>query len=146
MPVMHVSRRLFLSVFLFFFLGWINPGVTAPPAEQKQKDLRYEDLGPNTIDVSNYSDFQKVNYRLFLQRCSRCHTPARAINSPIVSETKWKKYVHLMHVRSKRIWLNPDDPGWIVSFLAYDSQIRKVDHRDQFMKQQKELQERFAKH
>lgn len=126
-------------------VGLIALGAVFLRGQEKAGPLRYEDLGPAVIDVSDYPDFQKINYRLFMERCSRCHTPARAINSPIVTEKEWKHYVNLMHIRSKKTWLKPDDLTWIAEFLAYDSKIRKVDHRDEFLRQQKALQDRFAK-
>ncbi len=103
------------------------------------------DLGSETIDVSDYPDDQKVTYRLFLQKCSVCHTPARAINSPIITAKDWKHYISLMHTRSGKGFLWPEDRKWLREFLVYDAQVRKIDHRASFLKQQKDLQERFKK-
>src|ERR1019366_10206865 len=67
--------------------------------EAEQKATRPADLGPATIDVSNYPSEQQQNYKLFLEKCSRCHTPARPINSKIVTREDWEHFVNLMHAR-----------------------------------------------
>jgi hypothetical protein len=110
----------------------------------KNKVTRYEDLGSDSIDVSAYPEDQKAYYSLFLNRCSRCHSPAWTINSPHVTEKEWKRYVSILHVRSNKIWVKPDEPAAILSFLVYDSQIRKVEHQSDFMKLQDVLKEQFA--
>jgi len=105
------------------------------------------DLGPATVDVSSYPPAQQKSYALFLERCSRCHTPARAINSPITSREDWQHFVSLMHGRllSRSMgepWKTEEGRA-IIDFLAYDSQVRKTAHAQEFESLQIRLSERF---
>jgi hypothetical protein len=105
------------------------------------------DLGPAKVDVSAYPQEQQKNYALFLNRCSRCHTPARAINSKITTREDWQHFVSLMHGRllSREMSENwkPEDGHAIIDFLAYDSQVRKTAHPQEFESLQVRLAERF---
>ena len=105
------------------------------------------DLGPATVDVSSYPPAQQKNYALFLDRCSRCHTPARALNSRIANREDWQHFVSLMHGRLlSRSMSEPwktEEGRAIIDFLAYDSQVRKADHPKEFESLQVRLAERF---
>ena len=81
-----------------------------------------EDQGPNFIDVSTYSPEMQESYRLFEQKCSRCHTLARPINSEFSGEG-WRKYVYKM-MRKPGSGLTPNTAEPIIQFLIYDSQTR----------------------
>jgi hypothetical protein len=108
------------------------------------------DFGPASIDVSSYPKEYQETYKVFLTKCSVCHTIARPINSQFleISETQqaemkktqpelftdpkilqidphiWSRYVHRMM----------DKPGCPVGkdgkriwqFLVYDSIARKT--------------------
>ena len=54
-----------------------------------------EDKGPNFIDVTAYPAKMQEAYKLFTDKCSRCHTVARPINSTFTPEA-WRKYVYKM--------------------------------------------------
>ena len=81
------------------------------------------DKGPNFIDVAAYPSEMQENYRLFEQKCSRCHTLARPINSEFAGE-EWRKYVYKM-MRKPGSGLTPNTAEPIIQFLIYDSQTRK---------------------
>jgi hypothetical protein len=49
-----------------------------------------------------------------------------------------------MHTRSLQMLLRPGERQWIVDFLTYDSKIRKIDRREEFLKEQTKLKEQFA--
>lgn len=89
------------------------------------------DLGPDTIDVSAYPQKMQRAYTVFAQQCSRCHTLARAINSQWATSVFWEHYV-------KRMWRKPGsgingaEAKQIWEFLVYDSQVRKLDRREEF--------------
>jgi len=105
------------------------------------------DLGPATVDVSAYPPVQLKNYALFLDRCSRCHTPARAINSRITTREDWQHFVSLMHGRllgrsMGEPW-KAEEGRAIIDFLVYDSQLRKTAHPREFESLQDRLAERF---
>lgn len=39
------------------------------------------DLGPKEVDVAKYPDEMKENYKVLLQRCSKCHAAHRTFNA-----------------------------------------------------------------
>ena len=39
------------------------------------------DFGPGTVDVSKYTPEQQEGYKLMQDRCAKCHTPSRPLNS-----------------------------------------------------------------
>lgn len=133
-----------------------------PPAPAwSEKDLRavyHSDLGPETIDVSQYPERQQENYRAFQKTCSLCHTPARALFSPRITRTGWGKYVDRMReieeIEGEEVRMRTDlneprlsarEADAIVDFLTYDSQRRKVEAREAFEERTIELQRRFQK-
>lgn len=83
------------------------------------------DLGPATIDVTSYPSEQQDGYRVFAQKCSKCHTLARPINSQYATRDTWERYV-------KQMWRKPGsnisgaEAKQIWEFLTYDSQRRKL--------------------
>ena len=93
--------------------------------EDSQKEFPW-DKGPAEIDVSKYPLEQQENYKIFSVRCSKCHTLARAVNSPYALPEEWEPYVKKMQ-KKKRSGLNPKNSKKIVDFLIYDSKIRKKD-------------------
>jgi hypothetical protein len=133
------------TLVLLFVLGQPNGYALT---SQEEKATHPEDLGTETVDVSSYPQNQQDNYRLFLKKCSACHSPARALNSKIVSEEDWEHFVSLMHGRlmsrgMKPVW-QPGEGRRIIEFLAYDSQIRKIDHKLAFEENLRQLRVRFA--
>ncbi len=81
------------------------------------------DKGQNYVDVSGYPPKIREYYQLFANKCSRCHTLARPINSAFSAE-EWKKYVQHM-MRKPGSGLTPKTAGQITEFLIYDAQVRE---------------------
>lgn len=81
------------------------------------------DHGPNFVDVSSYPPKMQEYYQLFANKCSRCHTLARPINSEF-AEDEWKKYVHRM-MKKPGSGLTLKTAGEITEFLIYDAQVRR---------------------
>lgn len=125
------------------------PATQAPSGAFSEKELEaryYYDLGPDSIDVSQYPLGQQENYKLFAQVCSRCHTLARAINSPRETYIAWKFYVFTMRMRSKltsSAEYTPEEAQRIVDFLTYDSMVRKDIHREEYEALRKRLEARY---
>ncbi len=94
-----------------------------PSSEEKLAEL---DKGPQTIDVSSYPEEMQQKYELFAERCSKCHTLARPINSDYALEEEWSRYVKRM-MRKPGSGIAPKEAKQIFEFLAYDSTIRKKD-------------------
>ncbi|RKU25613.1 hypothetical protein C6499_14670 [Candidatus Poribacteria bacterium] len=81
------------------------------------------DNGPNFIDVTVYPVRMQETYKLFTNKCSRCHTVARPINSTFTPE-EWRKYVYKM-MRKPGSGLTPKTAEKIIEFLIYDAQHRE---------------------
>lgn len=84
------------------------------------------DKGPDKIDVSQYPKEQRKNYSVFSEKCSKCHTLARPINSDFALPEEWTAYVEKMR-RKKRSGIDAASQKAITSFLIYDSALRKKD-------------------
>ena len=115
--------------------------------DQEKKAQMPADLGKPTIDVSNYPAAQKANYELFQQKCSACHTSARALYSSFTTHEEWEHYVTIMNGRFQSREMKPDwkaDEGRrIIDFLTYDSQVRKINQRPAFQDMCRQLAHRF---
>ncbi|MBI4425827.1 MAG: hypothetical protein HY554_19005 [Elusimicrobia bacterium] len=94
------------------------------------------DIGPDTIDVSGYPKEQQANYKLFERKCSRCHTLARAVNAPYALPEEWEPYVRKMQ-KKRRSGLDKKSADKIISFLNYDSSVRKKDLIEKKSKEKK---------
>jgi hypothetical protein len=94
-------------------------------AAQKAR-LKKLDAGPKKIDVSKYPEEMQASYPLFLKKCAKCHTPARAINTRFVLPGEWERYIKRM-VYKPDSKMTEDDGKAIYRFLVYDSSVRKAD-------------------
>ena len=106
----------------------------------------YYDLGSAEVDVSKYPVEQQANYVHFEANCSLCHTQARPLNSPLVARKDWARYVKRMHLKSKVHFdrgFEKNEGKGILDFLAYDSNLRKVEHKAEFEAQTARLKELF---
>lgn len=81
------------------------------------------DKGPDFIDVAAYPAKMQELYNLFTNKCSRCHTVARPINSTFTPE-EWRQYVYKM-MRKPGSGLTPKTAEKIIEFLSYDAQHRE---------------------
>jgi hypothetical protein len=91
-----------------------------------------QDKGPNKIDVSKYPPEQQKAYKLFTEKCSKCHTIARPINTTM-SREQWEMYVkRMMHKPNSGISNNQGKE--IFEFLTYDQQMRKDKNPSAFYK------------
>ena len=89
-----------------------------------EEELAEFDLGAQTIDVSTYPEEMQQKYEIFAERCSKCHTLARPINSDYALEEEWSRYVKRM-MRKPGSGIAPKEAKQIFEFLAYDSSVRK---------------------
>jgi hypothetical protein len=77
------------------------------------------DAGPDKIDVSTYPPEQKARYGIFQQKCSKCHSVARAVNSRFTA-TEWKRYIKRM-VRRPNAGVTDEQAEDIFEFLKFYS-------------------------
>jgi hypothetical protein len=102
-------------------------GTSVSRAEDAPADKTFPaDKGPDSIDVSKYPKEQQENYKVFTEKCSRCHTLARPINSDYALPAEWTAYVDKMR-HKPRSGISDDAQKAITDFLIYDSSIRKKD-------------------
>ena len=126
------------------------PGPASAPArftDKQREALLYFDLGADQIDVTGYPKAQQENYKVFAAVCSRCHTLARPINSPLVTRADWRRFIERMHVRSKiqsDKTFTKEEAKTVVEFLAYDSDIRKIKHKAEFDAETQRLKKLFV--
>ena len=91
-----------------------------------------QDKGPDKVNVSSYPVEQQKGYKVFTDKCSKCHTIARPINTSM-SAPEWSRYVkRMMHKPNSGI---SDAQGkTIYEFLAYDQETRKDKNPSAFSK------------
>ena len=93
----------------------------APAAPAADAEVTFPfDKGPDAIDVSTYPAVQQENYKVFAEKCSKCHTLARPINAPFATHDEWAAYVDKMR-HKKRSGVDEDSAKIIIDFLTYDS-------------------------
>jgi|SRR6516225_3815028 len=91
-----------------------------------------QDKGPDKINVSSYPAEQQKNYKTFADKCSKCHTIARPINTTM-TKPEWERYVkRMMHKPNSGI--NDSQGKTIYDFLAYDQENRKDKNPSGFYK------------
>lgn len=105
-------------------LAACGPPEVALTARQLAAETPY-DLGSEAVDVHFYPREQQENYKVFKERCSRCHTPARPLNFPAQTREEWTLFVSRMHEKSGKTLLSPVMEKQILDFLVYDSGQRK---------------------
>ena len=91
-----------------------------------------QDKGPSKIDVSAYPPAQQQGYKVFVDKCAKCHTIARPINTTMTKD-EWERYVkRMMHKPNSGI---SDSQGkTIFEFVAYDQTNRKDKNPSAFFK------------
>jgi hypothetical protein len=67
----------------------------------------------------------RPDYELFAERCSKCHSLARPLESGISDDTFWKEYVERMR-RQPGSGISPADEVQILRFLHYYSLEKKA--------------------
>ena len=91
-----------------------------------------QDKGPANVNVASYPADQQKNYKVFADKCAKCHTIARPINTTM-TKPEWERYVkRMMHKPNSGI---SDNQGKIIyEFLAYDQDNRKDKNPSGFFK------------
>ena len=115
-PVVWISILIVIGLLGIIAVAFVTMSDTTPRTFAADK-------GANFIDVSTYPLKMQEHYKIFAQKCSRCHTLARPINSNFVGEA-WRKYVHRM-MRKPGSGLTPKTAEQIIEFLIYDTQVRE---------------------
>ena len=91
-----------------------------------------QDKGPSKIDVASYPPDQQKGYKVFTDKCSKCHTNARPINTAMSKDERSRYVKRMMHKPNSGI---SDAQGkTIFEFLAYDQENRKDKNPSAFSK------------
>lgn len=120
--------------------------------EKAMKNPYPNDFGPDKVDVSKYPSNLQIGYKLMLEKCSKCHTASRVLNSQFVelkedeisklrmSQPKifkdklvwqvepgiWQRYVKRMMAKPG-CSISPEEGKKIWNFVVEDSKQRKMD-------------------
>jgi hypothetical protein len=76
------------------------------------------------LDAESLPPDVRPDYELFAERCSKCHSLARPLESGITDDAFWKKYVERMR-RQPGSGISPADEEHILHFLHYYSLEKK---------------------
>jgi cytochrome c553 len=111
----------------------ISAAVAAIPlAAQTSNVTLPQDKGPATLNVSSYPPEQQKSYHLFAEKCAKCHTLARPINTTMTDQ-EWARYVkRMMHKPNSGI--NDNQGKAIYEFLSFDQKTRKDKNPSAFYK------------
>src|ERR1017187_1850130 len=91
-----------------------------------------QDKGPDKINVSSFPAEQQKGYKIFVDKCAKCHTIARPINTSMTAP-EWSRYVkRMMHKPNSGI--GESQGKTIYEFLAYDQENRKDKNPSAFFK------------
>lgn len=98
--------------------GWISSALSASAlvlfvATCRHDPPRFEGLDPRQMPEEVRSD-----YALFAQRCSKCHSLARPLQSGITGDEYWADYVERMR-RQPGSGISREDAALILRFLHY---------------------------
>jgi cytochrome c5 len=107
--------------------------IAQEPDAVEPRILAY-DKGPAKIDVSKYPKDMQANYKVFVTKCSKCHTVARAINCEFALDDEWERYVKRM-MRKAGTVITADEGKQIFDFVTYDSKTRKKDLYERKLKE-----------
>jgi hypothetical protein len=80
------------------------------------------------LDVGALPANVRADYRVFAQKCSKCHSLSRPLESGITSDTYWAEYVERMR-RQPSSGISPSDVVPILRFLHYYSSDRELRQR-----------------
>jgi hypothetical protein len=103
------------------------------------------DKGPSKIDpkvLATYSPKAKAIYSLFRNKCSKCHTLARPLNTDL-SPTKWEEYVKRM-MSKPGSGINPSEAKQIWQFLVYDTAKRKTKFFNTLPEKEKQIAQKVV--
>lgn len=73
------------------------------------------------LDPSSVPPEEQADYALFAQRCSKCHSLSRPLNSGITEDSFWRMYVERMR-RQPGSGITEQDTVAILRFLHWYSQ------------------------
>jgi len=82
--------------------------------------------GSEGLDISTLPSNVRADYGVFAQKCSKCHSLSRPLESGIKDDTYWAEYVERMR-RQPGSGISPSDVVPILRFLHYYSGDRALE-------------------
>ena len=76
------------------------------------------------LDPSAVAPEERADYAIYAERCSKCHSLARSLNSGITDDGFWQLYVEKMR-RQPASGITVEDTTPILRFLHWYSQKQK---------------------
>lgn len=92
--------------------------------EETKRRIEKAEGGAKEVDVSNYPERIRDNYKVFSAKCAQCHSLARPINSEFALPDEWERYVKRM-MRKPGSGIEAADAKRIYDFLVYDATVRR---------------------
>jgi hypothetical protein len=77
------------------------------------------------MDTSSVPASERADYEVFAERCSKCHSLARPLNSGISDDHYWRFYVEKMR-RQPGSGITEADKAPILRFLHWYSESQKT--------------------
>lgn len=130
-----MKLRIVAAVFaVLAFAGLIRTVRAQQKEEPVDPRILAYDKGPAKIDISKYPPDMKAKYKIFAEKCAKCHTIARAINCEFALDDEWERYVKRMMNKGGTL-ISATEGKQIFEFLTYDSKTRKKTLYDKKMKE-----------
>jgi len=77
------------------------------------------------LDATGVAPEERADYAVYAERCSKCHSLARSLNSGITDDGFWRMYVERMR-RQPGSGITQEDTVAILRFLHWYSQKQKA--------------------
>lgn len=102
------------STWFCFYLaaGVLGPGPSGLAAQTSE-----------TVDVSGYPPAVQTDYRIFADRCSRCHDLSRPLSAKYSTEAQWRALTARMAGKNGAA-ISPKDQAGIIHFLVYQQRAQ----------------------
>ena len=119
-------KKIMIAALALAAIGWAGAAALRADDSTGGDKVFEADKGVDKIDVSKYPKDKQDEYAVFAEKCSKCHTLARPINSDYALPEEWTAYVDKMR-HKKRSGIDDDAQKAVTDFLIYDSSVRKKD-------------------
>ncbi len=139
---------LIMAVSLLVAVFCAHGGVCAESGAEREMESAKKpmawDMGPDSVDIAGYPPEMQSYYKVFEEKCSGCHTLARALNAPYATPEEWNTYVNKM-MRKAGSGIDKAQAKQIFKFLVYDSKERKLADSDAWERHIEKLISQFKK-
>lgn len=114
--------RIVTAAFLALFIS----GLFAVQGANAQQLTYPEDKGPAKINVSKYPADKQKAYKLFQERCTKCHNAGRSLFANKFGKATWEPVMKKMATRPGSD-VTPEEEKVLLDFVVFDHDKRKTD-------------------